>query len=133
MKIIDVEGIGEVYAKKLQEAGIKTVEMLLEQGAKPKGREAIAAKTGISHALILKWVNHADLYRIVGVAKQFAELLEAAGVDSIPELKQRVPANLHTKMLETNQKKNLTRRVPSVGQIASWVEQSKKLPRAVFH
>ena len=91
MKIIDIEGIGEVYAKKLQDAGINTVENLLEQGGKPKGREQIAEKTGISSALILRWVNHADLIRIVGVAEQFSELLEASGVDSVPELAQRSP------------------------------------------
>lgn len=133
MKIIDIEGIGEVYAHKLQDAGIKTVEQLLEQGAHPKGRDEIAEKTGISHALILRWVNHADLIRIVGVAEQFAELLEAAGVDSVPELSHRIAENLHTKLVEINEKKNLVRRLPSVGQLASWIEQCKNLPRAVFH
>ena len=133
MKIIDIEGVGEVYAQKLQDAGIKTVEQLLEQGAHPKGRDEIAEKTGISHALILRWVNHADLIRIVGVAEQFAELLEAAGVDSVPELSHRVAENLHTKLVEINEKKNLVRRLPSVGQLASWIEQCKNLPRAVFH
>ncbi|MGO9596654.1 MAG: DUF4332 domain-containing protein [Isosphaeraceae bacterium] len=131
--IIDIEGVGEVYAKKLQDAGIKTVEQLLEQGATPKGRDEIAAKTGISGALILRWVNHADLIRIVGVAEQFAELLEASGVDSVPELSHRIAENLHAKMVEINEKNNLVRRLPSVGQIGSWIEQCKNLPRAVFH
>jgi len=131
--IIDIEGVGEVYAKKLQDAGIKTVEQLLEQGATPKGRDEIAAKTGISGALILRWVNHADLIRIVGVAEQFAELLEASGVDSVPELAHRIAENLHAKMVEVNEKNNLVRRLPSVGQIGSWIEQCKNLPRAVFH
>ncbi len=90
-KIIDIEGVGEVYAQKLQDAGIKTVEDLLEHGATPKGRDQIAEKTGISGALILRWVNHADLIRIVGVAEQFGELLEASGVDSIPELRTGLP------------------------------------------
>lgn len=132
-KIIDIEGVGEVYAKKLQDAGIKTVEELLEQAATPKGRDQVAEKTGISGALILRWVNHADLIRIVGVAEQFAELLEASGVDSIPELSQRVAENLHAKMLEVNEKKHLVKRLPSVSQIAGWIEQCKNLPRAVFH
>ncbi len=90
-KIIDIEGVGEVYAQKLQAAGIKTVEDLLEHGATPKGREQLVEKTGISGALILRWVNHADLIRIVGVAEQFAELLEASGVDSVPELRTALP------------------------------------------
>jgi len=133
MKIIDIEGVGEVYAQKLQVAGIKTVEQLLEQGAHPKGRDEIAEKTGISGALILRWVNHADLIRIIGVAEQFAELLEAAGVDSVPELSHRVAENLHAKLVEINEKKNLVRRLPSVGQLDHWIEQCKNLPRAVFH
>ena len=132
-KIIDIEGVGEVYAQKLQDSGIKTVEQLLEHGATPKGRDQIAEKTGISGALILRWVNHADLIRIVGVAEQFAELLEASGVDSIPELAHRVAENLHSKMVEVNGKKNLVRRLPSVSQVSSWIDQCKNLPRAVFH
>ena len=131
--IIDIEGVGDVYAKKLQDAGIKTVDQLLEQGATPKGRDEIAAKTGISGALILRWVNHADLIRIVGVAEQFAELLEASGVDSVPELSHRLPENLHAKMVEVNEQKHLVRRLPSVGQISSWIDQCKNRPRAVFH
>ena len=131
--IIDIEGVGDVYAKKLQDAGIKTVKQLLEQGATPKGRDEIAAKTGISGALVLRWVNHADLIRIVGVAEQFAELLEASGVDSVPELSHRLAENLHDKMVEANEKNNLVRRLPSVSQIGSWIEQCKNLPRAVFH
>jgi predicted flap endonuclease-1-like 5' DNA nuclease len=133
MKIIDIEGVGEVYAQKLQVSGIKTAEQLLEQGAHPKGRDEIAEKTGISSALILRWVNHADLIRIVGVAEQFSELLEAAGVDSVPELSHRVAENLHSKLVEINEKKNLVRRLPSVGQLGHWIEQCKNLPRAVFH
>ncbi|APW59849.1 DUF4332 domain-containing protein [Paludisphaera borealis] len=133
MKIIDIEGVGEVYAKKLEDAGVKTVEKLLELGAKPKGRDELAEKTGISGALILRWVNHADLIRIVGVAEQFAELLEAAGVDSVPELAHRVAANLHAKLVEVNEAKKLTRRIPSEKQLGDWIEQCKTLERAVYH
>lgn len=133
MKLIDIEGIGEVYSKKLEDAGIKSVEQLLEQGANPKGRDALAEKSGVSSALILRWVNHADLIRIIGVAEQFSELLEASGVDSVPELAQRVPENLHAKMVEVNEAKHLVRRLPSVAEITKWVEQCKALPRAVFH
>ena len=78
-KIIDIEGIGDVYAQKLIAAGINKVSELLEKCAAPKGRKALAEETGISEKLILKWTNHADLFRINGVGPQFAELLEAAG------------------------------------------------------
>ena len=132
-KITDVEGIGPVYAQKLTDAGIATTEALLENGAAPKGRKEIAEKTGIGDALILKWVNRVDLSRIKGVGSEFADLLEAAGVDTVPELAKRVPANLAKKMEEVNLAKKLTRKLPTAAQVADWVEQAKKLPRAITY
>jgi predicted flap endonuclease-1-like 5' DNA nuclease len=131
--IIDVEGIGVVYARKLRQAGIATSENLLEKGATPAGRERIAKDTGISSVRILRWVNHVDLFRIKGIESQFAELLEAAGVDTVPELSQRNPANLLAALAEVNQKKHLVRRLPSQDQVAGWIEQAKKLPRVVTY
>jgi predicted flap endonuclease-1-like 5' DNA nuclease len=132
-KIIDVEGIGEVYAQKLIEAGIATTESLLKEGATRGGRENIGKTTGIGHALILRWVNHVDLFRLKGVQKQYAELLEAAGVDSVPELAQRDPTHLHPKMVEVNEKKKLVRKLPTAAQVTDWVAQAKKLPRVVTY
>jgi predicted flap endonuclease-1-like 5' DNA nuclease len=131
--IIDVEGIGEVYGEKLQEAGIATTQGLLKEGATPAGRKNIQKATGISHALILRWTNHVDLFRIKGVQKQYAELLEAAGVDSIPELAQRVPDHLHAAMVTTNEKKKLVRKLPTLKQVAGWIAQAKKLPRVISY
>ena len=91
-KIDQIEGIGDAYAQKLQAVGVATTEELLKRAATPKGREKLAEETGISSKLILKWANHADLFRIKGVAGQFAELLEAAGVDTVKELRHRVAA-----------------------------------------
>jgi predicted flap endonuclease-1-like 5' DNA nuclease len=132
-KIIEVEGIGEVYAQKLTEAGIDTSDALLEHGATRAGRQKIAKSTGISDASILRWVNHVDLFRLKGVQKQYAELLEAAGVDSIPELAHRDPAHLHSKLVEVNTQKKLVRKLPTPEQVADWVAQAKKLPRVVTH
>lgn len=126
-KIIEIEGIGDVYAEKLNAAGVKTTEELLEKAATKKGREQLAEATGISEKLILKWANHADLFRIKGIAGQFAELLEAAGVDTVKELRHRVPANLHAKLVEVNEAKNLCNRVPSESEIEKMVEQAKEL------
>ncbi len=130
-KIDEIEGIGEKYAKKLENAGIKTVEDLLEKGATPKGRKALEKATGISGQLILKWVNHADLFRIKGVGKQYAELLEAAGVDTVVELSKRNPEHLLAAMEKTNAKKHLVRALPYLKQVKKWVEQAKSLPRKV--
>ena len=131
--VIAVEGIGEVYGKKLKEAGIPTSGKLLETGASRSGRQKIEETTGISGALVLRWVNHVDLFRIKGVQKQYAELLEASGVDSVPELSHRVAANLHAKMKEVNAEKHLVRKLPGSKQVAGWIEQAKSLPKIVTH
>ncbi|HHV05046.1 MAG TPA: DUF4332 domain-containing protein [Anaerolineaceae bacterium] len=132
-KIIDIEGIGPVYAEKLIAIGIKTVEGLLKAGAYPKGREEIAEQTGISSKLILEWVNHADLYRIKGVGEEYSDLLEEAGVDTVVELATRNPENLYAKIIEVNNEKNLVRRPPSQSMVADWILQAKGMDRAVFY
>lgn len=126
-KIIEVEGIGPAYAAKLEEAAIATTDDLLNAAATPKGRQALAEATGISPALILKWANHADLFRIKGVAGQFAELLEAAGVDTVKEFRHRVAANLQPKLVEINEAKHLCGRVPSEAEIQRMIDQAKEL------
>jgi predicted flap endonuclease-1-like 5' DNA nuclease len=130
-KIIDIEGIGEVYAAKLQEAGVRSVEALLIAGSTPKARKELAEKTGISNDLILEWVNHADLYRIKGVGSEYSDLLEEAGVDTVAELAHRNPENLLEKMSEVNEQKNLVRRLPVLSMVKSWVDQAKSLPRQI--
>jgi predicted flap endonuclease-1-like 5' DNA nuclease len=131
--ILEVEGIGESYAKKLLKVGIKTVEKLLAEGATPKGRKGIADKAGIAESLVLEWVNHVDLFRIKGVASEYSDLLEEAGVDTVVELANRNPANLFKMMAETNQKKDLVRKMPTEAQVKDWVDQAKKLPRVVSY
>lgn len=130
-KIIDIQGVGEVFATKLIAAGIKTTDDLLQKCAKPAGRKALAEETGISPKLILTWANHVDLYRIQGIGPQFAELLEAAGVDTVKELKHRVAANLQAKLQEVNEAKNLTNRVPAVVEVQKMIDQAKELPGVV--
>ncbi len=132
-KIAEIEGIGEAYAAKLKEAGVATLEKLLKVGGAKKGRKDLAGKTGLSEKQILNWVNRADLTRIKGVSTQYADLLEVAGVDTVPELAQRKPENLHAKMVDINEKKKLVRKLPTVSQVKDWVAQAKKLPRAVSH
>lgn len=126
-----VEGIGPVYAAKLNAIGIANLHDLLEKGAFPKGREEIAQAAGISHTLVLKWVNHVDLYRIKGVGSEYADLLEVAGVDTVVELALRNPDNLFAKLVSVNEEKKLVRRVPVLNQVQDWVEQAKSLPRKI--
>ena len=132
-KIVDVEGVGTKFAEKLIKAGVSTTDGLLKAGATPKGRKALAEKTGIGDALILKWVNHVDLYRIKGVGSEYSELLEAAGVDTIPELAQRKAGNLIQKIVAVNMEKKLVRKLPVESQVADWIEQAKKLPRVITY
>lgn len=131
--IIDIEGIGETYAEKLRAIGIHTVDDLLDKGASPQGRKDIESATGIAHGFILKWVNHADLFRVNGVAGQFAELLEASGVDTVPELALRNPENLQKKMVEVNTAKNLANRVPSLDEVKKWIAEAPGLGRKITY
>ena len=131
--IVDIEGIGPVYQEKLALAGIKTVEGLLKEGASKKGRGIIAGASGLDESRILVWVNMADLFRIKGVASQFAELLKASGVDTVKELRTRNAENLHAKLEEVNAEKKLTRVVPSLDKVTDFIEQAKGLEPMVTY
>ena len=133
MRIMDIEGIGPVYAAKLREVGIRTTDKFLKKGATPEGRKEIAETSGIGHELILEWVNLADLYRVKGVGSEYSDLLEEAGVDTVVELSKRVAEHLHARMLEINQAKNLVNKMPGVKQVDKWIQQAKQLPRVVTY
>lgn len=132
-RIEDIEGIGPQYAEKLKATGITSPEKLLEKGATAKGRDELATQTGISSKLILTWVNHADLFRIKGVAGQFSELLEAADVDTVPELAQRNAENLQQALAKTNEEKKLAKSTPSLTQVTTWIAEAKTLPKIIQH
>ena len=132
-KLTTIEGVGEIYAQKLKEAGVETTEALLEAGKTAVGRQDLAGTTGISKTLILKWVNRVYLARIKGISEEYADLLEGAGVDSVVELARRNAENLYAKIKEVNEEKSLVRRLPGQGQIEDWIEQAKGLPRVVGH
>ena len=130
-KLTDVEGIGATYAKKLVDCGVTTQEALLEKGCTPAGRKALTKDSGISAKLISKWVNRADLARVKGIGSEYADLLECAGVDTVPELAQRNAANLHEKLSEVNAKKKLVRSMPTEAAVTKWVSQAKTMGRKI--
>jgi len=132
-KISEIEGIGEATATKFETAGVTTVETLLEKGGQKTGRSEIAQASGISETVVLDFVNMADLFRIKGVAGQFAELLKASGVDTVKELGTRNAENLWQKLTEVNNEKSLTRVVPTAEKLADFIDQAKNLPQKVFH
>jgi predicted flap endonuclease-1-like 5' DNA nuclease len=133
--IKEIEGIGEVYGPKLQAVGVKTVADLLEKGKTPKGRKELAESTGISEKLILKWVDMSDLFRVKGIGPEYSELLEKAGVDTVKELRHRVPEHLHAKMEEVNSSTGqpLVRALPSLKAVQTWVEEAKKMEPVVTY
>jgi len=131
--IASIEGIGPVYSEKLAEAGIKTTEKLLKEGAAKKGRTQIAKDTGIDEKKILRWVNMADLFRIKGVGEEYSDLLEAAGVDTVKELRNRNAANLTAKMEEVNAEKKLVRQLPNLEKVQDWVAQCKEMEPMVTY
>jgi len=132
-KIVTIEGIGPVYARALEDVGIVTTEDLLDVAATRKGRADLAEKTGLSLKLILKWANKADLMRVPGVGEEFSDLLEAAGVDTVKELRNRNPENLYRAMLEKNEEKSLVRRAPFLTEVQAWVQAAKEIePRMTY-
>jgi predicted flap endonuclease-1-like 5' DNA nuclease len=132
-QIADIEGIGEAYAKTLAEKGVTTTEALLEKCATPADRQKLAAETNLSGKLILKWANRADLARIKGIGSEYADLLEAAGVDTVPDLARRDAGNLYQALVATNEEKKLVRKVPTENQVTDWVSQAKSLPRILAY
>lgn len=132
-KIVEIEGIGPVFAEKLNKAGVLTVEGLLEKGASRAGRKAIAEESGVDEGKILNWVNKADLFRIKGIGPQYSELLEAAGVDTVKELRNRNAENLYSKLVEVQAEKKVTRAVPALKQVNKFIEQAKNLPPVVTY
>ncbi|MEL7001119.1 MAG: DUF4332 domain-containing protein [Bacteroidota bacterium] len=131
--ISDIEGIGPKFAEKLNKAGIKTVAGILKACCDKKGRKAIAAETGLDEKQLLEWANRADLYRIKGVGSEYSDLLEASGVDTVKELRNRNAANLHAKMTEVNAEKKLVRQLPSLSKVESFVEHAKTLDPVITH
>lgn len=132
-KITEIEGIGPARAATLETAGIKTTDHLLDLCADAKGRTTVAETTGISTAQLLKWANMADLMRISGVGQEYSELLEAAGVDTVKELRTRRADNLTAKMAEVNAEKKLVRSVPTEVSVTKWIEQAKTLEPRISH
>jgi predicted flap endonuclease-1-like 5' DNA nuclease len=131
--ISDIESIGPVFEEKLKQAGIRSINQLLEKCGTKQGRTQIAVKAGIDESSLLKWVNMADLYRIKGIGGEYSQLLERAGVDTVKEMRNRVPKNLLEKMIEINKAKKLVRRVPTLKKVEEFVEHAKTLEPKVTY
>jgi predicted flap endonuclease-1-like 5' DNA nuclease len=131
MDIQDIEGIGETYAKKLNNVGVKTMDDLMAKGGTPTERVNLAAAVGLTENQILEWVNRADLQRVKGIGSEYADLLETAGVDTVAELAQRNAEFLADRLRAVNQVKQITPNVPGTQLIEEWILKAKSLPKAV--
>lgn len=131
--IRNIEGIGTVYSEKLNSIYISSIWDLLEAGKTREGRIDLAEKTGISIKLILRWVNLADLFRVEGVGKEYSQLLESAGVNTVVDLSRRNPINLYAKLVQTNNERNLVKVVPSQEIVESWIQEAKTLSRKITY
>jgi predicted flap endonuclease-1-like 5' DNA nuclease len=132
-KLIEIEGLGDLYVEKLRQAGVRSTNDLLQKAATSKGRREIGARSGIETKRILVWANQADLMRIKGISTLYAVLLEACGVDNTAELALRDPKKLHERMQAVNEKHHLVQRLPSVEEIQDWIDQALDLPRLISY
>jgi hypothetical protein len=131
--ITDIDGIDGEAAAIFKSAGIRSTGRLLEAARTVKGRKALAGKTGYNEKQLLCWANVADRMRVRGISKEYAELLQAAGVDTVKELQYRNPGNLAKAMADANKKRKLVRLLPSEKLIVRWIEDAKKLPLKITY
>jgi len=133
--LAQIDGLGPANSKKMQKAKVQTVRGLLKRGATPKGRKELALQSGVSEAVILKWVNMADLFRVNGIGKQYAELLEKAGVDTVKVLRTRRADKLIAALEAANGAgaRRLVRLLPGQKRVQGWIDEAKKLAPAVFY
>lgn len=129
--LTSIEGIGEKFADRLAEAKIGSTTSLLKRGATRTGRRQISKLTGVTGKNVLNWVNRADLFRVKGIGEEYSDLLEAAGVDSVPELATRNAENLYEKLAAVNERRDLVRRIPSLPLVKAWIKSAKRLKRVV--
>jgi len=131
--ITDIEGIEGEKAAILKSVRIRTTERLLEAARTVKGRKALAEKTGLDEKQLLCWANGADRMRIPGISKEYSELLQVAGVNTVKELRYRSPANLAKAMVDANQKRKKVRLLPSEKVVGRWIESAQKLPLKITY
>ena len=131
--LVKIESIGKRDAASLAAAGIRTTEDLLEVAARPKGRGALAEKTGIGEEKLLDWANRADLMRIPGLSAELADLLAAVGVATVPGLKRQQPEQLAAALKAANGRRRRVGRVPGEAQCAKLIAAAKALPRMLSY
>ena len=131
--IQQLEGIGPVQTRKLHDAGVTTTDQLLAACGSASGRASFAGEHGMDEAELLRYANLCDLMRVSGVGEEYSDLLEAAGVDTVKELRNRDAANLTAAMAEKNAERPLVRVLPTESEVVGWISQAKELEPRVTH
>jgi predicted RecB family nuclease len=129
----DVDCIQPEMVDRLRSVGIRTSDKLLDAAKSLRGRKTLAEKTGIDEKSLLRLANQIDRMRVKGVGRDYAKLLQIAGVDTVRELKYRNPKRLAEAMAEANAKRKLVRVLPSEGTVKRWIEYAKKLPLKISY
>jgi predicted RecB family nuclease len=132
-RISQIEGLGKSQMSSLRDNGVRTTDDLLRMAADTNSRQQLARRARVSEEQLLEWTNRADLMRIRGIGREYSDLLEAAGVDTVRELANRVPNNLYRTLSEVNRQKHLTRRSPASTEVERWVTEAKRLPVMISH
>ncbi len=128
MATIDaIAGLDPKSATRFRKSRVRTTEALLKRAASRRGRKELADSTGLDEKQILVWVNRADLMRVKGIGSEYSELLEAAGVDTIKELRRRNHVSLAKKMIQLNESQRLVQRLPTEGMVERWVAHAGQL------
>jgi nucleotidyltransferase/DNA polymerase involved in DNA repair len=126
-RIDEVAGVGQKDATKLRKAGVKTSGGLIDLAATRRGRTELSSKTGIPPRELQAWVHHADLLRVKGVGGEYAELLVAAGVETVRDLRRRNPTALVAKILSMNGSDKVVKRLPTESMVTGWIDSAKSV------
>jgi len=128
MNSIDsINGMTHTEATKLRRARVRTTVTFLQIASTRSGRALLTKETGITSPKLLHWAKRAELMKIKNLGRDYADLLEAVGVESVADLKRRNPESLHEMMQNVNQVKKIVDRMPSLKRVTNWINDSKDI------
>jgi predicted flap endonuclease-1-like 5' DNA nuclease len=127
LKIAELRALTAAEAERLRAAGVESDVDLLDRACDRSGRTQLASQTGIAEDRLLAGINEIDLVNLPGVGREYARLLEAAGVDSCAELSRRDPRHLSELMSDLAAARATVRHVPPPGEVAQWIDQARDL------
>lgn len=131
--IKEIINIDSRAIERLREAGVNTLEQLLERGSTSAARMRLADETQLDDGLIKQWVHQADLMRVNGIGPEFAHLLCQVGVLTTPKLAYRSTDSLYAELVEGNQDERVMRKLPGIHELHGFIAAAKHLPKVIRH